>query len=250
MNERCAIIPAAGRGSRLGLDGPKILAPLGERTIWDVLADRALQVCARVHVVLSPNGLAPFCERLRTHCERARVSTSVQDVPRGMGDAIFGCREHWSAGREVVVMWGDQVGLSRATMDALADAFAGPHDLVLPLARDPKPYVEYLFDGRGRLTKVLQSREGDATRPGGQCDVGLFGMSVDGLCDAWDRFARDAPFGSSTGEVNFLPFFPFLSSTLGWAVREVEVLDPDEARGVNTADDLEFHKLRLERSSG
>src|SRR5690348_15615399 len=40
---RCAVIPAAGRGSRLGLDRPKLFAGLGDGlTIWDVLKQKAL----------------------------------------------------------------------------------------------------------------------------------------------------------------------------------------------------------------
>ena len=47
-----AVIPAAGRGTRLGLDRPKILAPLNDdETIWSVLRDKLLAVVDRVHVV-------------------------------------------------------------------------------------------------------------------------------------------------------------------------------------------------------
>ena len=47
------------------------------------------------------------------------------------------------------------------------------------------------------------------------------------------------PKGRETGEINFLPFLPFLSRN-GWRVRRLIVDDAREARGINTADDLRF----------
>ena len=53
----CAVIPAAGRGTRLGLDRPKILAPLSSsETIWSVLRRKLLAMVDHIHVILSPEG--------------------------------------------------------------------------------------------------------------------------------------------------------------------------------------------------
>jgi bifunctional UDP-N-acetylglucosamine pyrophosphorylase / glucosamine-1-phosphate N-acetyltransferase len=98
--------------------------------------------------------------------------------------------------------------------------------------------VEYVFDG-ARLTKVLQTREGDATTPNGFSDVGAFLLRTDGLQPAWDDHLAGAQRGSGTGEINFLPFLPFLCAR-GWTVTPLEVADATEARGINTKDDLAF----------
>jgi bifunctional UDP-N-acetylglucosamine pyrophosphorylase/glucosamine-1-phosphate N-acetyltransferase len=103
-----------------------------------------------------------------------------------------------------------------------------------------RPYVEYIFDG-GRLTKVLQTREGDTTTPNGFSDVGTFLLGTDGLKPAWEDYLAQAPRGAGTGEINFLPFLPFLSSK-GWTVTRVEVADETEARGINTREDLAFFR--------
>jgi len=57
-----AIIPAAGRGTRLGFDQPKILYPVAGRTILEWLVRLLEPVCARVIVVASPEG-APIISR-------------------------------------------------------------------------------------------------------------------------------------------------------------------------------------------
>jgi hypothetical protein len=102
------------------------------------------------------------------------------------------------------------------------------------------PYVEYVFDGP-RLAAVRQSREGDATTPNGFSDVGAFLLGTEGLREAWTGFLTAAPPGIQTGEVNFLPFLPFLSAR-GWKVTPLEVADATEARGINTPDDLAFFR--------
>jgi len=234
----CAVIPAAGRGSRLGLDRPKILASLNARdTIWSVLYARLAPLVDHIHLVLSPEGAREFPDT------PPHVTQSIQENPTGMGDAIFGARAHWESFDAILIVWGDQVFVSEDTLRrALAALATAPHAAVLPVTRMAAPYVDYVFDG-ATLTKVLQTREGDVTRPDGHSDVGTFLLGTQGLAAAWDTYRTQAPRGSQTGEINFLPFLPFLSAN-GWTVTPLEVADPVEARGINTPEDLSFFQER------
>jgi bifunctional UDP-N-acetylglucosamine pyrophosphorylase / glucosamine-1-phosphate N-acetyltransferase len=239
----CAVIPAAGRGTRLGLDRPKILAPLNDdETIWSVLRDKLLAVVDRVHVVLSPDGEPVFRAALNDDPSKDRISTSVQPTPVGMGDAVFGCSDHWSGAESLLVIWGDQVFVSKQTLSgALSLHAAAPKTIVLPVASLFQPYVEYVFGADDRLIAVRQSREGDACAPNGWNDIGTFVLSVPGLKPTWDAYLSQASPGETTGEINFLPFLPFLAGR-GWNVRRLVVTDAREARGVNSIDDLAFFR--------
>lgn len=230
----CAVIPAAGRGTRLGADVPKILAPLtDDKTVWSVLQTKLAPLVDHIHLVLSPEGATMFPPL------PAGVSISTQTEPTGMGDAIFGARKAWASFDLILVVWGDQVFVSRDTLKRAVNALVLPQrQLVLPVTGMDRPYVEYVFQGE-RLARVLQTREGDQTTPGGFSDVGTFLLTVQGLADAWDSYRRDAAQGGKTGEVNFLPFLPFLSAA-GWTVTPLEVADATEARGINTPEDLSF----------
>ena len=230
----CAVIPAAGRGSRLGFGGPKILAPLSEQqTIWSVLHAKLAPLVDHIHLVLSPDGAAVF-PPLPPH-----VSVSIQAEPLGMGDAIFGAGAAWDGFDAVLIVWGDQVFVSTQTLRRALDALVLPQaQAVLPVTRMARPYVEYLFEG-ARLAKVLQTREGDETTPGGFSDVGTFLLTTHGLTEAWTGYLAQGARGGTTGEINFLPFLPFLSAR-GWTVTPLEVADATEARGINTQDDLSF----------
>jgi bifunctional UDP-N-acetylglucosamine pyrophosphorylase / glucosamine-1-phosphate N-acetyltransferase len=230
----CAVIPAAGRGTRLGTDTPKILTPLTARdTIWSILHARLAPLVDHIHLVLSPEGAAMF-PPLPVH-----VSTSIQPTPTGMGDAIFRGHDVWSRYDAVLVVWGDQVFVSGDTLSRTIAALKTPeHHAVLPVTRMAAPYVEYVFDGP-RLTRVLQSREGDATTPNGFSDVGAFLLGTQGVKPAWEDYLAATPRGGGTGEINFLPFLPHLSAR-GWAITPLTVADATEARGINTKDDLAF----------
>lgn len=242
----CVVVPAAGRGSRLGLDRPKILVPVEPGvTVWDMLRAQLAPHADRLHVVVSPSGQPAFTAALAGGPADPPVSVSVQPVPTGMGDAILGCAQHWDPYDTVLVVWGDQVHVSGTTVAEVLRVHAAGHGprVTIPLVRQPEPYVEYRFAG-GRLAEVLQSREGDRCAPGGLADVGVFCLSTAGLLPAWRDHLADRALGGVTGEVNFLPFLPYLSRT-GWAVGAVEVADPDEARGINNPADLAFARARL-----
>ena len=237
----CAVIPAAGRGTRLGLDRPKILAPLSSsETIWSVLRRKLLAMVDHIHVILSPEGERLFRQALAGDCSNGRISIGIQHVPAGMGDAIFSGYDVWCAAKTLLVIWGDQVFVSEKTLcEALGLHGASPRTLVLPVVSLPTPYVEYIFDPDGRLAAVRQSREGEQCSVGGWNDIGTFVLSVTGLKEVWERYLSMNPKGQETGEINFLPFLPFLSRN-GWRVRRLIVDDAREARGINTAEDLRF----------
>lgn len=238
----CAVIPAAGRGTRLGLDVPKILVPVApDCTIWNVLEWKLRAVVDHIHVVLSPSGLPQFEAMLANHADRAAISTGVQETPTGMGDAVFCGVSVWQKADDLLVIWSDQVHVSARTLgDCLRAHSAGSKPrLTLPVVSMREPYVEYRFDDEGRLLQVLQSREGDQCVPGGYGDVGVFLLSTAGLPRLWDEYCAITPPGAATGERNFLPFLVYLSSQ-GWKVGRVIVSDPTEARGINTPEDLAF----------
>lgn len=232
----CAVIPAAGHGTRLGGDRPKILTPLTDtQSVWSVLHGKLAPLVDHIHLVLSPEGERQFAPL------PAGVSTSVQPAPTGMGDAIFRGHAVWSAYDAILIVWGDQVFVSSDTLKrSIAALTASSQQAVLPVTRMAVPYVEYVFEHE-RLTRVLQTREGDPTSPNGYSDVGTFLLTTKGLERQWQAYLDAAPRGGRTGEINFLPFLPFLTAQ-DWTIRPLEVADATEARGINTPDDLAFFR--------
>ncbi len=117
----CALVPAAGRGTRLGADVPKVFVPLSDQvTIWNVLHDALVPVAERIVLVLSPEGHA-YVEKNRTTFRAGsfdKTELALQPEPRGMGDAIFGAANLWREVDELLIVWGDQVNLSQKPLEA------------------------------------------------------------------------------------------------------------------------------------
>jgi bifunctional UDP-N-acetylglucosamine pyrophosphorylase / glucosamine-1-phosphate N-acetyltransferase len=250
----CAIVPAAGRGSRLGVDMPKVFVPiLPDITIWDAVRGKLSQVADRIVLVLSPDGQA-YLEKNRATFKPgsyAKTEIALQSTPLGMGDAIFGAMDFWREYDNLLIVWGDQFNLSLRTLTACLGLHANSRKpaLTLPVVRMTKPYVEYVFNPGGQLTHIRQSREGDACEPNGFSDVGIFLLSGgSALSEEWARFRTGAATGSVTGEINFLPFLVHLSSQAQWAVNRYETRDPAEAIGINTPDDLAFARELLQKN--
>ena len=248
----CAIVPAAGRGTRLNADVPKIFVPvLPDLTIWDAVRGQLSRVATPIILILSPEGMNYRQNNPAAFCPDSFNNTVValQSSPLGMGDAIFGAADLWREFDDLLIVWGDQFNLSLKTLSACIELHASSEKpaLTLPLVRAPHTYVEYVFDPSGRLTQIRQSREGDRCEPGGFSDVGVFLLSGGlALIEEWTRYRKGCEAGSVTGEINFLPFLVHLSS-IGWPVNRYETNDPAEAIGINTPEDLAFARQLLQK---
>jgi bifunctional UDP-N-acetylglucosamine pyrophosphorylase/glucosamine-1-phosphate N-acetyltransferase len=233
---RVLVIPAAGRGARLGASVPKVLVPVNGRPMLHHLLAVYAPYVQRVVVVVGPGALPQVNEYLRG--QDVQAETAVQPEPTGMLDAITaGVDEAAPRPTERMwITWGDQVGVQPATLDRLAGIETNA-DLALPTVWRDAPYIHLGRDAAGRIVRVLQRREGDAMPSRGESDMGLFSLSSRAAREWLPAFAREARRGHATGERNFLPF-------IAWAAARGPVptcspLDAMEAVGINTPEELE-----------
>lgn len=237
-----AVIPAAGRGSRLGFAGPKLLAPLGkERTIWTVMREKLLTLADRLVIVLSPTGARQFFSVWKDDPERSRISVEIQQSPTGMAPAIAAAKPSWAQSDAILVVWGDQVHVSPKTLERcllLHEKRSGPR-VTFPVVELKAPYVQYVFRDNDQLEAVRETREGHKVDPVGLSDVGTFLLENVDLGSILEEYIRQAPQSQVTGEVNFLPFLPWLTQR-GWSVEGFTIDEANEARGINDQEDLHF----------
>jgi len=241
--KRLMIIPAAGRGSRLGSTLPKLLVPVNGRPMIDLIFQCYAGVVDRFVVVVAP-GVADLFER---RGRRVTIELAVQQEPTGMLDAILlpaaDVIRHQAD--EIWVTWCDQVAVRRATVARLAGALAAadPPAFAFPTIRVEAPYIHFDRDPTGRIIGVRQRREGLAMPPVGEADIGLFGMRRATYSDSLPEYARECEPGAGTKERNFLPFIPWLAARA--RVETVLAEDPIEAVGINTQAELSKVALAL-----
>jgi bifunctional UDP-N-acetylglucosamine pyrophosphorylase / glucosamine-1-phosphate N-acetyltransferase len=231
-----AVIPAAGRGSRLGFHRPKILFPVAGRPILDWLLDFLLPNCSTLVFVLSPDGVADVARELEARIP-ARFKIVVQETPTGMGDAVALALPVVET-PHVAIVWGDQVALRRDSVDACLRLQQGPlaPDLTCPTVLRDRPYIHFERDAGGHISALKQAREGDPMPDRGESDTGFFCFRTVVLVRLLGELRASArATGNGTGEFNLLPVIPLVA-------RQGVVLTPrimcvEETVGINSTGD-------------
>jgi CTP:molybdopterin cytidylyltransferase MocA len=237
------IIPVAGQGSRLGMDRPKALVEIGGRTLLSYVLDALSPMVDSLVLVVMPEAEIAFQNEIRALGWTGSMRILVQTTPSGSADAVGVAVQAIPDEEACVLVWGDQVGVSRQTVarvtTALDDGFLG---IVLPLTEVDTPYVWYAIDGD--VVKVGRRRDGDISPLRGMSDVGTFGFLA-GQVRPWLAFDG---FKDHDGqrETDFVYVVPQLAASDG--IRVIDVRDASETLGVNDPSDLERARLHLSAS--
>jgi bifunctional UDP-N-acetylglucosamine pyrophosphorylase/glucosamine-1-phosphate N-acetyltransferase len=234
------VIAAAGKGTRLGFDKPKILFPVAGRTILDWLLDRFTPVIEHVVLVLSPSGESVVAEAARPRLGQ-RLRVAIQEEPTGMGDAVgIGLAQVTTP--HVAVVWGDQVALRAESVAAVTGVHTGPlrAAVTCPTYWRERPYIHFERNETGQIERVLQAREGDAMPERGESDAGFFCFESRALRELLGQL-RDLPEGrgASTGEFNLLPAIA-LAARQGRAVLTPQLVTMAETVGINSVADAAY----------
>jgi bifunctional UDP-N-acetylglucosamine pyrophosphorylase/glucosamine-1-phosphate N-acetyltransferase len=236
--DRLLIVPAAGRGSRLGSSGPKALVQVAGMPMLDHLLAMHRTTVDRIVVVVAPAAVDAFTRFVAAR--KAPMDIAVQDSPTGMLDAIAIAAPMVAARRprRVAITWCDQIAVADTTIRRVYERVtsADAPSLVLPTLIVDDPYIHFERDASGRIVRVRQRREGDLMPDRGETDMGLFDLSVAAYLDDLPEFSRAVSADPGTGERNFLPFIPWLAARK--PVETVAGGSRIETIGVNTPAEL------------
>ena len=233
MTAPTVVILAAGEGTRMKSEVPKVLHPLCGRplVLWPVIAAREAGA-GRIVVVDSPDG------RLRDALPE-NVETAIQEQANGTGDAVRAARDHW--GDEPVLILSGDVPL--ITREAIEDLLAG-HEAAGAQATmatmeldDPGSYGRVVRSADGSVERVAEAKtDGDATEAElaiREVNTGIFVFDGNALKQALDRLEND----NAQGEY-YLPDVLPLILEQGGTVAGHPVTDHSLTLGVNDRADL------------
>lgn len=231
-----ALIPAAGRGSRAGLPYPKTLHPVRGVPILGRLLDLLAPYDAEPVVIVSPEGLAPIAEFLRTSGRTAELI--VQPEPRGMGDAVlrFDGAAAADEAEDILLVWGDIPLISPETIATAVTAYrAGDAAITFPTRHVERAYTVVSRDAQGNVTDLTETRESGAVPGPGEREIGLFVFRRDTV---FPLLHEHPGVGRSTGEHGFLHVVGHLARA-GATVAALPVATEDDLVSLNALADLE-----------
>jgi bifunctional UDP-N-acetylglucosamine pyrophosphorylase/glucosamine-1-phosphate N-acetyltransferase len=175
-----AIVLAAGEGTRMKSDRPKVLHEVAGRSMLaHVLASVAGANAPNVAAVIGP-GRDDVRGEIARLCAGAKVF--VQEQRLGTAHAVLAAREAIARGHDdILVLFADTPLVTSATMVALRAALEGGAAVaVLGFeAANPFGYGRLIRDGAGRLVAIREEKDAsDAERAITLCNAGL--MAIDG----------------------------------------------------------------------
>ncbi len=154
------VILAAGQGTRMRSNLPKVLHPLAGRPLLAHVVDTAKSLRPRaIHVVYGHGG-----DAVRETLAHAPVHWVEQAEQLGTGHAVAQALPQIPDADRVLILYGDVPLIEAATLRRLADAAADGLALLTAELDDPSGYGRILRDGRGDITGIVEHRDADEIR--------------------------------------------------------------------------------------
>jgi len=239
------IIPAAGNAKRLKSKIPKILNKISKKKkIIDILLKKIGYIDKIIFVVKKKNEFL-IKKYLSKNYKKLNFELVFQNKARGMADAVYTSSRHWSNFDKIIVLWGDQVGISSKTINNIKKFKINPKTVLLPLVFKSNLYVQYIFKNK-KLFMIKESRETNISDRFGYSDVGLFVFHPKLLKNYLNKYLIKADNGIITKEISFLQFIIFLKKK-NWKIKIIKIQNKIEAFGVNNKKELKFFKNKYEK---
>ena len=228
-----AVVLAAGKGTRMKSDRPKVLHAMAGRTLLDHVLDTVQSVGISHTVVVVGHQAA----RVEETCGRPGLDFVLQEPQLGTGHAVQVAMPTLRGGGHTVILAGDVPLLRPATLGRLVDdtVAAGTAASVLTcVVDDAGAYGRIIKDPDGRVTGIVEARDATPQQKAiGEYNTGVFCFRTDLLIEALGGLTAD----NDQGEY-------YLTDTVAWLVERdhgvaaVVTMDPDEVVGINTVDEL------------
>ena len=174
------LVPCGGLGTRLGQSGKaKALTPIGRSTFLGVILDKIGDLFEEIVIVSSKVHEKDFLDFLKSRVDLPRSSVVVQESPLGSLNAVnTGSKD---IKNDCIVVWGDQIGVSRYTIQLLLENRSLGKSLGVPRILTNNPYVWLnLSDDSEHVLSIGRRRDGDAIERG-WADLGVFYLSTEVL---------------------------------------------------------------------
>ncbi len=227
-----AVILAAGKGSRMQSDLPKVMHPVKDRAMVHWVVDAARAAGASKIVLVIGHG----AELLRREFAGVRdVEFAVQESQLGTGHAVAMAKESLAtlaATSDVFVLCGDGPLIRPETLHTLLalhrrEQAAGT--LATSVIDDPKGYGRIVRDTAGKLACIVEHKDAsDAQRAIREINPSYYCFRADDLFDALARVGNS----NASGEYYITDVFGILRES-GRTVAAVDAVPPQDVLSIN-----------------
>ena len=234
-----AIVMAAGKGTRMKSDLPKVLFPVLERPMVEYVLD-ALEKAGVDKILLVVGYRSDLVRRTLTH--RKNIVFIEQTEQRGTGHAVMMCRDELQLhSGSVIVVAGDCPMLQAETIGKLFDAYLPDQAGTMPscilgtvIKENPVGLGRIIRDVSGEFEKIVEEK--DATpdqKLTKEVNMSYYVFHTPDLLEALNHLRTD----NSQGEY-YITDTPAVLKGEGKRVIALPVLKQIESLGINTVEEL------------
>ena len=242
MSNPIAIVLAAGQGTRMQSDLPKVLCPILGRPMIHYVLDAVEAVgINRILVVVGYRS----DEVRRQLAGRNHLKFIEQTERLGTGHAVQMCRDHFSEHQgAVLVLTGDSPMVQADSLKHLLDQFDKEHPACILGTldkQDPSGLGRILRDDTGRFTGIIEERDAtDMQREITEVNMSTYLFHAPHLVTSLSLLTNN----NQQAEY-YLTDCPGILIKEGMDVQALPVLKPCEARTINTVDELKLAEAEM-----
>ena len=236
------VVLAAGKGTRMNSAIPKVMQPLGDRSLLCHVLDSALAQDASQVIVVLGDGQDDIRDSVRADFS-GDISFAIQPEQRGTGDALHcACEPLKDNVESVLVVYGDVPLIDAEALSQLIDLVTAGKDsmalMVTECRSKHNSYGRIIHDESGNVREIVEYRDcTPAQREILRVSAGVMSLPRRPL-ERWLSALRP----NNKQAERYLTDVVAMARADNFTVREVQVPE-DDVQGVNTMQDL----ARLER---
>ena len=234
MPDLGVILLAAGQGTRMKSEVPKVLHPLGGKPLFLHALDTACRLAPRVVAVVVGHGAAA----VRQAQPSAEIIWVTQERQLGTGHAVLCAQQAFdSFTGDILILSGDVPLIREQTLRELL----GRHrsrgaalTLLTAQLPDPKGYGRIVRDGAGNISGIVEEKDATAAqRAIAEVNAGIYAA-----CAPFLFAALPAVKNSNQQGEYYLPDIVGIGLDQRRVIETLRVEDPGEMMGINSREEL------------
>ncbi len=232
-----AIVMAAGKGTRLKSELPKVLHPLFGKALLRRVLDTLSQLSVQQTYVIVGHGRDQVEQALATWQLPLALQIVVQEPQLGTGHAVQQVKNQVTLSGSVLILSGDVPLLRPESLHTLLETHQaqGNHlSIMTAHLENPFGYGRVLTDNTGRVLKIVEEKDASpAEKAVQEVNTGIYCLQWESIAPLLDALSSE----NAQGEF-YLTDTIALAVEKGLQVGTVALADAQDMLGVNSRHDL------------